>query len=273
MKGQESNSIFARSLLLNIAIGVVVSLCVVLIFLQTLKFFTNHGDYLRVPDVTGKTLPEATKLLETQGFEIVIQDSVFEDTLRPLEIVKQFPEVDATVKVNRTVYLTVNRSVPPLIDMPNLVGMTFRNAELELRSRGLKLGDTTYVPDIAKNAVKEQLLNGVPLKPGTKIVMGSVVSLVLGAGVGNELIPVPDLFGMTYAEAKILLEANGINLGVVLPDLDVTDTASGFIYWQNPPRFTEDKRLNSIRSGQMMDIRLSLQVPVRDTTTVINNEF
>lgn len=266
MKGQENTNRLQRSLPLNIGLGILASLLIVLLFLQTLKFFTNHGEYLRVPDITGKTLGEATKLLEDQGFDIVIQDSIYQDTLKPLEIIKQFPDADATVKVNRTVYLTINRAIPPLVDMPNLIGMSFRNAEMELRSRGLKLGDTTYVPDIAKNAVKDQLVNGETMRPGTKILMGTSISLVLGAGVGNELIPVPDLFGMTYEEAKILLEGNGINLGVVLPDPDVKDTATGFIYWQNPSRFTEDNKLNSIRMGQMMDIRLSSQVPVRDTT-------
>lgn len=266
MKRVEKNKLIERSLPANIGLGILVSLLIVFLFLQTLKFFTNHGEYLRVPDIMGKTLGEATKLLEEQGFEIVIQDSIYQDTLKPLEIIKQFPDADATVKVNRTVYLTINRAVPPLVDMPNLIGMSFRNAELELRARGLKLSDTIYVPDIAKNAVKDQLLNGESLRPGTKILMGSAVSLVLGAGVGNELIPVPDLFGMSYEEAKILLEGNGINLGVVLPDADVRDTATGFIYWQNPSRFTDDNRLNTIRMGQIMDIRLSLVAPVRDTT-------
>lgn len=262
----DKHTLLHRSLFVQIALGIVASLLIIFLFLQTLKFFTNHGEYLRVPDITGKTLGEATKLLEEQGFDIVIQDSIYQDTLKPLQIIKQFPDADATVKVNRTVYLTINRAVPPLIDMPNLVGMSFRNAELELRTRGLKLGDTIYVPDIAKNAVKDQLQNGVSLKPGTKVLMGTTISLVLGAGVGNELIPVPDLFGMTYEEAKILLEGNGINMGVVLPDADVKDTAAGFIYWQNPPRFTDDNRLNTIRTGQIMDIRLTSKPPVRDTT-------
>lgn len=260
-----------RSLGFNLGMGILASLLLLFLFLQTLNFWTNHGEYLRVPDVSGKSLEEATKLLEERGFEILIQDSIYQDTLKPLQVIKQFPDADATVKVNRTVYLTINRAVPPLVDMPNLVGLSFRNAELELRARGLKLGDTSYVPDIAKNAVKEQLLNGEPLKPGEKVMMGSQISLVLGAGIGNEQLPVPDLFGMSYDEAKILLEASGISLGVVLPDPDVRDTLSGFIYWQNPPRFTEENKLNTIRMGQMMDIRLSVNRPERDTTLVNTN--
>lgn len=250
----------------------VATVVIVLLFLQTLNFWTNHGEYLRVPDVKGKRLDEATLFLEKQGFDVIIQDSIFQDTIPPLQIIKQFPEPDATVKVNRTVYLTINRAIAPLIDMPNLVGLSFRNAELELRARGLKLGDTTYVPDIAKNAVKDQVYQNQTIRPGTKIAMGSTISLVLGAGIGNELIPVPDLFGMPYLEAVTLLEANGIGIGVVLPDQDVKDTTSGFVYWQNPPRFNDQRKLNMIRMGQMMDLRLSLARPERTDSVAVAPE-
>jgi beta-lactam-binding protein with PASTA domain len=262
-------SLFERSLGANILAGIGISLLIIFLFLQTLNFWTNHGEYLRVPEVKGKTLAEATVFLEKQGFEIIIQDSIYQDTMPPLVVLKQFPEPDATVKVNRTVYLTINRATAPLVDMPNLVGLSFRNAELELKAKGLKLGDTTYVPDIAKNAVKDQVLNGASLRPGTKVPMGSIISLVLGAGIGLEEIPVPDLFGMPYIEALTLLEANGINLGVVLPDADLKDTTAGFVYWQNPARFNEERKLNRIRMGQMMDIRLSTIKPERPDSTLL----
>lgn len=254
---------FRQSLPLNIIAAFVASLALVFLFLQSLDFLTNHGAYLRVPDVKGRKLDDAVRLLERQGLDVVIQDSTYSDTLPPLQVLRQFPEAEQTVKVNRTVYLTVNRATAPMVDMPNLVGLTFRNAELELRARGLKLGDTTYVPDIAKNAVKEQNYRNASIRPGTKIAMGSAISLVLGAGLGNDLIPVPDLFGMPYLDARTLLEANGISLGVVLPDPDVVDTSAAYVYWQNPPRFNDQKKRNMIRMGQMMDVRLSLSMPER----------
>jgi len=256
-------SLTKRPLWINIFVALGISLVVLFLFFMTLEFWTNHGQYLRVPDVKGKNYKEASELLDKAGFDIVVQDSVYYDTISPLVIIKQFPDPDATVKVNRTIYLTINRATAPIVDMPNLVGMSFRNAELELKSRGLKLGDTIYVPDIAKNAVKDQQVAGVTLKPGSPIAMGTSITLVLGAGIGNEDIAVPDLFGMPYIEALTLLESSGINLGVVLPDAGLTDTLAGFVYWQNPDRFNEEHRINRIRSGQMMDIKLSIVKPER----------
>ena len=86
----------------------------VFLFLQSLNWLTNHGAYLKVPSVKGKNVDEGIKLLEDQGFEVVIQDSLYFDSLPKYTILKQLPEPDATVKANRTVFLTINRALPPL---------------------------------------------------------------------------------------------------------------------------------------------------------------
>jgi hypothetical protein len=93
-----------------------------------------------------------------------------------------------------------------------------------------------------------------------------VISLVLGDGVGNQEFAVPNIIGMRFGEAKSLLQSYGIGFAVVLPNSDVSDTANAYIFWQNPERFNEEKKLQHIHSGQTMDVKLQLERPVRDTT-------
>ncbi len=250
-----------RPLWQNILAGILLSLVVVAGFLLMLNVITNHGEYLVVPEVKGKKYDAVLSDLENKGFEVVIQDSIYVDSLPPNIIIKQFPEPEATVKVNRLIYLTVNCTVPPTIAMPNLIGMSFRNALLELKSIGLKMGDTTFIPDIAKNAVKDQLSKGNSIKPGTPIRMGSLIDLIIGSGLGGDEVAVPDLFGLTYTEARVVLDVNGLNTGVVILDDNLTDTASGYIYWQNPMPYDQAHQANTIRSGQLMDLRLSVLKP------------
>jgi beta-lactam-binding protein with PASTA domain len=185
-----------------------------------------------------------------------------------LKVLKQVPEADETVKINRTVYLTINRAVPPQIEMPNLVGFSFRSAEMELKNMGLRVGDTVYRTDFAKNSVLEQHYKGTIIAPGTKIRMGSIISFVLGSGVGNEKFVVPQLVGMRFCDAKTLIEQHGLTMGSVLPNGDVTDTCNAYIYWQNPERYDEDKKFRYIRTGQLMDVKLQLDKPVSDSTAV-----
>jgi eukaryotic-like serine/threonine-protein kinase len=264
-----------KPLWVNVVAGAVILLLLLLFFLGSLDLITRHGKVMKIPAVTGLTIADAKKTLESQGFEVQIQDSIYSDTIPPLQVTKQFPEADNLVKVNRTVYLTINRAIPPIIQMPNLLGMTFRNAEMVLRQYGLKLEDTVFKPDFARNSVLDQLFKDASIKPGSKIQQGSAITLVLGNGVGMEF-PVPDLFGMTYQEARTILEATGLIVGAVVPDKDIRDTTNSYVYRQSPDRFDEDKNLNRIRQGQIIDIWLGAQKPVRkldsaSATTPSNN--
>lgn len=260
-----------RPLWANILFAIVLVTVLLFIFLLSLNWITHHGKILRIPQVLGKSLPDARKQLESQGFDIVIQDSVYVDTLAPLNVVKQFPEPDAEVKINRTVYLTINRSAPPLIQMPQLVGQSFRSAEILLKQTGLKLGDTSFVVDFAKNSIKKQLYKGQEIAFGTKIPMGTKIDLVISNGISDENIAVPDLVGMTYFDAKILMEGNGLEFGSKVVDAAVKDSANAYIYRQSPPRFTEDRRINRIHQGQLIDIWLSADKPAVDTTAKLQN--
>lgn len=259
-------SITNRPLWVNILAAFILAVVIVLLFFLSLKWLTHHNTSRTVPSVAGKKFDEAKQILEKNGFEIVIQDSVYVDTLPPTGIIRQVPDADAVVKVNRTVYLTINRTVPPMIEMPNLVGYSFRNAEMVLKNMGLRIGDTTFKADFAKNSVLEQRYDGSSIAVGTKLRQGSEISLVLGNGVGQYEFAVPVLVGLTLNQAKALLESNGINIGSVVPDNDVTDTLNAYIYWQSPSRFDEDRKLQHIRSGQMMDVRVSVGRPAVDTT-------
>lgn len=259
-----------RPLWVNIIAGIVLALLLFVLFILSLDWLTHHGQAKAVPQVLGKTFAEAEKTLEDAGFEVEILDSIYVDTTRPLQVLRQVPEADELVKVNRTVYLTINRAVPPLIDMPNIVGSSYRSAELTLKNYNLRPGDTTFKPDFAKNAVLEQLYNGQKITPGTKIRMGSKIDMVLGDGVGDRQFVVPQLLGKTYCEAKAQLEAAGIAFGVVLPDPDVSDTCNAFIYWQSPDRLGADRRYRYIRSGQLMDVKLQVERPVLDTLPTVD---
>jgi len=258
-----------KPLWVNVLVVIVLAILVVLLFFGSLDYLTKHNKYEKVPPVVGKHIDAARKLLEAKGFEVEIQDSLYNDTVPRLAVIKQSPEGDANVKVNRTIYLTINRAQPPLIEMPNLVGFSIRNAQMYLENLGLHLGDTTFRADIAKNAVLEQLYNGKPVKAGTKIFMGSTISFVLGNGVGNLEMAVPDLIGKRYSQAKSLLRAVEINFTPVF-DPDVSDTPNSFITRQSPQPYAEgaggDKRLNKIKPGQTIDIWLSTRPPITDST-------
>ncbi|GAA3951009.1 PASTA domain-containing protein [Chitinophaga oryziterrae] len=257
-------SITKRSFGFNLAVAVGSILLLGLLFFLSLGIITKHGDTLTVPDVYKKNVQEATMLLEKAGFNVDVRDSIYIDSIPALAVWEQTPEKGATVKVGRTIYLTINKVVPPMVAMPDLEGFTFRSAEMMLHALRLNVGDTIYKPDFATNTVLQQLLNGKPLKAGKMIPEGSNITLVLSSGTGNTENPAPDLVGLSFLEAKETLSASNLSVGIVLVDPNVTDTANAYVVKQDPMHRNNLNELNMVRAGESIDLWLSATKPVKD---------
>lgn len=246
-----------RSFWFNLVAAVVMIVLIAILFFTFLGYITKHGKTIQVPQVTGKSLESAKLLLTSAGFNMAVQDSAYVDSLPPLTVLRQTPEANYVVKVNRTVYLTLNKRMPPMTAMPNLINYSFRSAVMTLQSQRLDVGDTLYKPDIAKNAVLSQLFEGKAIKPGTMIPEGSKITLVLGDGVGNTANPVPNLVGLTLLQALDLLSASNLNRGVVITEGTITDTSNAVVFKQIPAVNNEQGEPNHIRAGESMDLYIS----------------
>lgn len=254
-----------RPLWFHILLALGLIFLLLFLFIVSLDWITKHGESSTVPSVTGKKIDDVRSLLKTKGFEVVVQDSVFYDSIPRGLVLKQIPEADEVVKVNRTVYVTINRFIPPDVEVPKLNGLSYKNADLVLRNLGLHIGDTTYKTDFAKNTVLEALYQGKIVQPGTKVKMGSAIDLVISSGVGEEAIVVPKLIGLTYEEARALLDAQGIILGAPVFNPGVQDSAAAYVYKQRPAPMTMDGKRLTMRAGQMVDIWLQTEKPIVDS--------
>ncbi len=249
----------------NLIAAIVFVFLIGFLILQSLSWFTNHGSYLKVPAVTGKNVNEAVKFLENEGFDVVITDSLYNDKLPLNTVKKQIPDAGATVKVNRTVFLNINPTSLPLIEMPRLEGLSFRFALDKLQKSHLTLGDTTHKPDFMKGSVLQQIYNGNPVLPGTKLRWGAPISLVVGAGLEEVQIRVPQLVGLTVSDAKAELQSKGILLAAILTSGEVMDTLNAYVYKQNPEAKDEEQNQMYIQPGQTMDIWVSVEPPQPDS--------
>ncbi|MDE3213096.1 MAG: PASTA domain-containing protein, partial [Bacteroidota bacterium] len=233
----------------------------VFLFLQSLSWITNHGSYLKVPSVVGQPADQAIKSLEDKGFQVVITDSIYDETLPLNTVKKQVPDSGATVKVNRTVFLNINPVTLPMVSVPKLEGLSLRFAIDRLQKNHLRLGDTTSRPDFMQGTVLEQDYQGSKIAPGAKLQWGSPVNLVIGAGLSQQQIPVPELYGLTLADAKAVLAAKGITLAAVLASGPITDTLKAFVFKQNPDLVNDEGAPNYIQGGQTMDLWITATQP------------
>jgi len=243
-----------QSFLVNLLAAIALLFVLGLLFFQSLGWLTHHGESLRVPSVTGKNVDSAIDVLEKQGFDVIITDSLYNDSLPLNTVRKQLPDAGATVKVNRTVFLNVNPATLPMIEMPNLEGLSYRFAVDKLSKNHLELGDTTNKPNFMKGSVLEQDYQGKKITFGSKVRWGSKIDLVIGGGLEEVKIPVPDLTGLTVQDARALLQSKGILLAAILSTGNITDTSSAYISRQNPGVYDFNNAPNYIQPGQTMDI-------------------
>ncbi len=229
-----------------------------LLFFIFLFIFTRHGQSYPVPSFSGLKHNEVVKLAKKYKLRAEIADSVYILTRKPGTVVDQIPIAGTKVKQNRRVLLTINARNPKKVEMPNIVGVTLRQAKGILDQQGLIVGNLVFVPDIAVNNILEQKFRGKPLEPSTMIPKGSRIDLVLGRGMQNEKGGLPLLIGLNQSESRSRLIDASLNLGQVRYDetiKDYKDTLNAVVYSQYPA-YSEES--NSISFGARVDIWLTL---------------
>lgn len=181
-----------------------------------LDIYTRHDQQEQVPDLRTLTVQEAEQALAAMGLHAEVIDSVYNDEAAKGTVVDQDPDSGRFVKPGRTVYLVMNASQPKMLNMPDLVNLSKRQAISVLEILGLKVAEMQYRPDPCLDCVLAQLHKGAPIAPDTRIRKGESITLVLGEGQHGERVPVPDVRGMGFAEMKAVLHMASLNLGLVV---------------------------------------------------------
>lgn len=228
-----------------------------LLFFIFLFIFTRHGQNYPVPNFIGLKQFEVVKMANKYRLRVEVTDSVYILTRKPGTVVEQNPIAGTKVKQNRRVLLTLNARNPKKVEMPNIIGVTLRQAKAILDLQGLIVGNLTFVPDIAVNNILEQKYKGKPIEPGKLIHKGSRVDLILGRGMQNERTGLPLLIGLNQSESRSRLIEASLNLGQVKYDetiKDYKDSLNAMVYSQYPT-YSES---NSISFGARVDIWLTL---------------
>ncbi len=238
---------------LNIFGAVVAAILLVWLVLILIQQYSRHGESQTVPDLIGKTTSEAQQELDNLDLEYAVMDSTFDPDERPLTILNQDPIPDAKVKSGRTIYVTVNMAHPPKTEAPRFeVGTSYISVKEILESHGLKVGEIIYKPFEYRDVYLDMRIHGEKrsLKPGTPVAKGTKIDLVLGNGLGDTKIIIPDLRGLTYLEAMNLIQLKELSLGTVIASGSIKDSADALVYKQFPVADSE----KSVNLGSMIDI-------------------
>ena len=249
----------------NAILGIIFFVVIVVGVQLWLKAVTHHDEKIVVPDLNGLNLTEAQDLLTQNELNFKVIDSTEFNPEIPLgAVMDQFPAAGAEVKSDRQVLLTINPFTVRKIELPNIIDKTLRRAVYDLESKGFKVGELIYKPDLAKDVILGMMKDEEPVQAGDKFIKGTSIDLIVGSGLGNERIPVPYLKWLTYNKAESKLLANSLNLGLVIFDPEVTDSTAALVYRQSPAPSHEPR----LRLGTTIDIWLT-----NDSTKIPNDSL
>jgi serine/threonine-protein kinase len=186
---------------------------------------------IEVPAVASMT--EADGVATLYGADLIpIVEERFHATTEPGLIIDSDPEAGAQVEANSRVTISVSKG-PANIAVPGgLAGLTESSAREALEAVGLKAGEISETP--SPDVPQGRVVSTDP-QSGQSVPSGSEVNLVLS----NGRVSVPQLTGLTRAEAEAALAAPSVKLPFRVEFAEDGDAEPGRVLEQSAPPAAE----------------------------------
>ncbi|HHW94639.1 MAG TPA: Stk1 family PASTA domain-containing Ser/Thr kinase [Mogibacterium sp.] len=178
------------------------------------------------PDFLDKTIEEAEKLAEEEGFKIKQGKDVYSNEYPEGRICIQDPEPGTETAKGGTITVNVSKGSKEGM-VPNVVGMQEGDVEDFLKEYGYELGNvkTATSPEKAGKVLEQNPV------AGTKLDKESKIDIVVSDGKGKEKGTVPSVTRQSLEKAKKLIRAAGFEPGEV--SYEWSDSiGKGYVIWQ-----------------------------------------
>ena len=217
-------------------------------------FFTAED--VTVPDVTGMMLEDAEIVLTDAGLQV---GRVTEEPTEDVEagsVISQTPPAGDTVREGSRVDVVVARAVEG-VEVPDVVGLSLDDATARLEDAEL----TVRSEEVFSEDVEVGLVVAQSPQPGVRVEGGAEVALSVSKGPEPAAnVTVPDLTGMTLADAQAALETAGLGSRVVQMNSDTVPVGSVIV--QSPSSGS------SVAPGTVVAVVESLGAPPMGTEYV-----
>lgn len=206
-----------RKIAFGAGIPLLVLLVLYLIFdMIVMPILTRHGDEFPLPDFTGQTVTEAQLALRDLDLNFEISSEEFSPGEDKGVILNQFPIAGTEVKADRIIKFVVSAG-QKMIPIPNLAGLSVRQAILNLETAKLELGEIVWA---FSDTLPEKVVVFSYPAAGTEIPLGSPVNLMVNRGRASNFTYMPKVTGLPLDEAAKRLEDKHLRVGIVTQRTD-----------------------------------------------------
>ena len=187
----------------NTIIGVIIALLCIIGIAGAVFALNGSGDKVAVPDVTNKPIAQARTTLEQAGFKVGTETEVYSSTVSSGNVVSTDPQAGEQAEKGATIKINVSKGTEQ-ITVPDLKGKSADDAQKALNEAGLngQQGDAVFSDDVSEGMVASQ-----DTSAGSNANKGDTVVFHLSKG--SEKVTIPNVVGMTQAQATSKLESAG----------------------------------------------------------------
>ena len=222
------------------------------LWLKYIDIYTLHDEYIVLPDFYGVHVNDLDSICKTLDLRYIIIDSVFNRKIERGTVLEQNPIAGKKVKEKRRIYFSINALQNKIVLFPNIKDLSLRQAVRRLENLGFAVGELEYKPDLAKNVILNQKINGIEIIVGQELFFGTEIDLVVGSGLSDKTTIIPNLIGLSFKNAQTEIKMASLNIGAIIFNESVTDSLSAFVYKQSP-KVNEKK---GVKLGTSVDIYL-----------------
>jgi UDP-N-acetylmuramate--alanine ligase len=256
----------ARPILKHFVLIVLAFLFILFTVIFWLRFYTNHGEKIEMPDYIGRNITQVKSDAEDRSFEIVVTDSVFVVGKSGGEIINQNPKPKSWVKSGRKIYVVITKFDPDKItvaELPILYGNEYNQKKNELAYRGIECvirgkkydpGEPNHILEVYYN--NELIIDSDVFRAEVEIDKGGVLEFVLSDTEGGELL-IPDLRCKRYTEAEFLLQSSKLLVGFIEESGSITAREDSYIIAQDPVA----DGITKIKMGSVINLVISQSKP------------
>lgn len=200
----------------------------------------RHGVTVAVPAVEGLPVTAARAACARAGLLWSEEERRHSDTLPPGSVVTQSPAAGVPVKPGRTVRMSVSMG-QERVAVPDLRGMTERQAELALENAQLLRGRTAEV----RAGSSGRWVRASRPSAGEEVARGDSIDLLVATGDAAEDYQMPALVGQDVDDVRALAESRGFRVGRVTMRA-ASGVFPGTVLEQEPVRGSLVRRGDSI---------------------------
>lgn len=208
---------------------------------------SDSAQKVTVENVAGMTTEKAKTALSQKGLSNVKVSEQQSDTVSAGKVISTDPEAGTEVEKDAEITLIVS-SGTSTVQVPSVASMTVSKAKSTLAAEGFNAVEGSKV---YSDTVKAGLVAYSNPKGGAQASKGATITLYISKGPKRTTTTVPDLMGMTKAQAKEALTAKKLVLGSVSTAYS-DNVSKNRVCVQSKAEGTE------VKTGSTVDITLSL---------------